>query len=98
MSINPKTTVIKFGSSVLRTERDLPRVVHEIYGAWRFGEQILVIVSALGNTTDRLLHSAEQVSEQPEPSALAALLATGEATAAAILGLALDRAGIPTKV
>jgi homoserine dehydrogenase len=98
MNIIPKTAVLKFGSSVLRTERDLPRAVHEIYRARRLGEQVLVIVSALGDTTDRLLRSATQVSEQPETSALAVLLATGESTAAALLGISLDKVGIPAKV
>lgn len=98
MSIIPKIAVFKFGSSVLRTERDLPRAVHEIYRAWRMGEQVLVIVSAIGDTTDHLLRSATQVSEKAETSALAALLATGEATASALLGIALDKAGIPAKV
>src|ERR1044072_4392398 len=98
MSIIPKITILKFGSSVLRTERDLPCAVHEIYRAWRMGEQVLVIVSAIGDTTDQLLRSANQVSEKAETLALATLLATGETTASALLGIALDRAGIPARV
>ena len=90
--------VLKFGSSVLRDESDLPRVVHEIYRAWRTGRRVLAVVSAFGNMTDELLRRAESLCEQPEQSALAALLATGEATAAALLGLSLSRAGIPFRV
>src|SRR5215218_7680541 len=91
-------TVLKFGSSVLRTEEDLPLAVHEIYGEWRRGARVLAVVSAFGDTTDGLLGRAERLCPEPEPSALAALLATGEATAAALLGLALARAGIPASV
>jgi homoserine dehydrogenase len=87
--------VLKFGSSVLRSERDLPRAVHEIYRAWRGGAQVLAVVSAFRKTTDELLRRSETVSEHPEASPLAALLATGEATAAAMLCLALGKAGIP---
>jgi homoserine dehydrogenase len=90
--------VLKFGSSVLRTESDLPRVVHEIYRHWRGGSQVLVVVSAIGNTTDRLLGQAKAICTEPEESALAMLLATGEAKASALLGIALHRAGIPAKV
>jgi homoserine dehydrogenase len=90
--------VLKFGSSVLRSESDLPRVVHEIYQHWRSGSQVLVVVSAIGNTTDRLLGLAKAICTEPEESALAMLLATGEAKASALLGIALHRAGIPTKV
>jgi homoserine dehydrogenase len=90
--------VLKFGSSILRSEKDLPRAVHEIYRAWRGGAQVLAVVSAFRNTTDELLRRSESISDHPEASPLAALLATGEATASAMLGLALGKAGIPAKV
>jgi homoserine dehydrogenase len=93
-----KIVVLKFGSSVLRSESDLPRVVHEIYQHWRSGSQVLVVVSAIGNTTDRLLGLAKAICTEPEESAMAMLLATGEATGSALLGIALRRAGIPAKV
>ncbi len=93
-----KIVVLKFGSSVLRSEDDLPSVVHEIYRFWRQGTQVLAVVSAFGDTTDQLLRSAENICTKPEESALAALLATGETTASALLGIALQRAGIPAKV
>src|SRR5260370_137560 len=93
-----KITVLKFGSSVLRSEKDLPNVVHEIYRAWRAGEQVIAVVSAFGDTTDQLLRRAENVCPQPDKSALATLLATGEAASSALLVLALGRAGIPARV
>jgi len=96
--MDQKITVLKFGSSVLRDESDLPRVVHEIYSRWRRGSQVLAVVSAFGNTTDELLERANAISDQPHARSVASLLATGEATAAALLGLALDKAGIPVKV
>src|SRR5438552_11979112 len=94
----PNIVVLKFGSSVLRSESDLPRVVHEIYRHWRGGSQVLVVVSAIGDTTDRLLKLAEAVAAEPEERAVAALVATGETASAALLGIALNRAGIPAKV
>ena len=98
MCENDKIIVLKFGSSVLRDEDDLPRAVHEIYRWWRQGTQVLVVASALGNTTDRLLRCAESVCAEPEQSMLADLLATGEAASTALLGLSLNRAGIPARV
>lgn len=89
--------VLKFGSSV-RTEKDLPRAVHEIYRAWRGGAQVLAVVSAFRNATDELLRRSATVSEHPEGSPLAALLATGEATASAMLCFALGNAGILAKM
>jgi homoserine dehydrogenase len=93
-----EVVVLKFGSSVLRGENDLPTVVHEIYRHWRHGKQVIAVVSAFGDTTDQLLRRAESICEQPDKSAVAALLATGEAASSALLGLALNRAGIPARV
>src|SRR4029077_2811236 len=83
---------------VLRTNRDLPQVVHEIYQVWRKGDRVAVVVSAFGDTTDQLLHRATSICAEPDEVVLASLLATGETTASALLALALQRAGIPAKV
>jgi homoserine dehydrogenase len=93
-----KIAVLKFGSSVLRTEHDLPRVVQEIYRIWRKGERVVVVVSAFGNTTDELLNRATSICANPDEPVLATLLSTGETTAAALLALALQRAGIPVRL
>lgn len=90
-----RVIVLKFGSSVLRSEADLPRAVHEIYRWLRDGYSVVAVVSAFGKTTDQLLASAREYSEQPPEGPLALLLSTGEKRAAALLALALDRAGIP---
>ncbi|HEX5875772.1 MAG TPA: homoserine dehydrogenase [Pyrinomonadaceae bacterium] len=90
--------VLKFGSSVLRSERDLPTAAHEIYRWWREGFQVVAVVSAFGNTTDELAQRARAACEQPTDELVAALLATGETASSALLGLALNRAGIRTAV
>jgi homoserine dehydrogenase len=93
-----KIIVLKFGSSVLRDESDLPTVVHEIYRWWREGFQVVAVVSAFGNATNELSRRAHSVCEQPNDALVAALLATGEAASSALLGLALSRSGIPACV
>ena len=90
--------VLKFGSSVLRTKSDLPAVVNEIYQWWLRGNRVVAVVSAFGNTTDELTQCARSVCNEPDPTLLAALLATGEAASSALLGLALRQAGIPVAV
>lgn len=90
--------VLKFGSSVLRTDRDLPAAVNEIYQWWLQGRRVVAVVSAFGNITDELTQSAYSVCDEPNPTLLAALLATGEASSSALLGLALQQAGIPATV
>ncbi|MEO6191383.1 MAG: homoserine dehydrogenase [Thermoanaerobaculia bacterium] len=88
-------SVLKFDSSVLRSEADLPLAVHEIYREWRAGRRVLAVVSALGCTSDDLLKRAQQLGLPPQREGLAALLGTVETAAAALLTLALDRSGLP---
>ncbi|HET9713997.1 MAG TPA: homoserine dehydrogenase [Pyrinomonadaceae bacterium] len=98
MQSEKRIIVLKFGSSVLRNENDLPAAVHEIYRWWRDGFQVVAVVSALGDTTDELNRRAHVACDQPNDELVAALLATGEAASSALLGLALNRSGIPATV
>ena len=98
MQNEKRIVVLKFGSSVLRNERDLPTAVHEIYRWWRDGFQVVAVVSAFGNTTDELNRRAHVTCDQPNDELVAALLATGEAASSALMGLALNRSGIPATV
>ena len=90
--------VLKLGSSVLRTQQDIPNAVHEIYRWYRAGMQVIAVVSAIGETTDNLIAEARELSHLPEPWATAELLATGERASAALLAVALDRCGVPARV
>lgn len=98
MESEKRIVVLKFGSSVLRSESDLPTAVHEIYRWWREGFKVVAVVSAFGNTTDELTRHAHSVCDQPNDELIAVLLATGEAASSALLGLALNRSGIPATV
>jgi homoserine dehydrogenase len=96
-------TVLKFGSSVLRGEEDLPVVVEEI-GRWLRTEQyVLAVVSAFGRTTEELFERARTFGDRgpaggTNEEAVARLVATGEEAAAALLALALARAGMRSKL
>lgn len=89
--------VLKFGGSVLLDERTLRLAVHEIYRWRRENYGVVAVVSAFYGHTDALIERARFASDgdlAPE-HAVAALLATGESTSAALLALHLCRAGIP---
>src|SRR5438270_6540384 len=90
--------VLKFGSSVLRSEEDVPRAVHEIYRWYRQGHRVVAVVSAFAGTTDKLLKKATSRSTNPDCWATAALVSTGEAYSAAVLAVELDRGGIAAGV
>lgn len=95
MRPEPMIRVLKFGSSVLRSERDLPVAVAAVERERRAGHRVVAVVSAFGGTTDELLARAEQLGLPPENEATAALLASGEIVASALLALALHHAGVP---
>jgi homoserine dehydrogenase len=98
MTQKSRLVILKFGSSVLRSEDDLPKAVHEIYRHWRDGAQVIAVASAFGNTTDQLMQRAKKVCEHPDESVLPSLLATGEAVASSLLTLALKKVGIPVRL
>lgn len=89
--------VLKFGGSVLLDERTLRLAVHEVYRWRREGYGVVAVVSAFYGHTDQLIERARFASDgelAPE-HAVAALLATGESTSAALLALHMRRAGVP---
>ncbi len=90
--------VLKFGGSVLLNEATLRLAVHEIYRWRRDGYQVVAVVSALAGQTDALLRKSRQVCIAASQHAVAALVSNGELQSAALLGLHLDRAGVPACV
>ncbi len=95
--MSKEITVIKFGGSVLKDTGDLAKAVNEIYRNLRSGTKVLVVVSAFNGRTDELLATARAFGAD-DNAAAASLLLTGESESAALLTLALQRAGLPAKV
>lgn len=88
------TIVLKFGGSVLRDELHVRAAAEEVARFVREGHRVIAVVSALEGTTDALLSRARAYADKPHEFATAQLLATGELTSAALLGLALDTLGV----
>lgn len=85
--------VQKFGGSSLK-DVDLVRLVAErIHRHRREGHDIVVVVSAMGDTTDELLARAQEVHGEHSPSNLDFLVMTGEMQSAALLAMELCRLG-----
>ncbi len=94
----PRLSVLKFGSSVLHTTSDYARIAHEIYRHVREGEKVVAVVSALDGETDGLFALGEEVGHHADGAGIARLVRCGELKSAALLGLALERSGVPTAV
>lgn len=97
MSESP-LVVLKFGGSVLLDENRLRIAVHEIYRWRREGNRVLAVVSALAGRTEELIGRCDALSPDASPAAKAAYIASGELESASLLGIHLDRAGIPARV
>jgi len=87
--------VLKFGGSVLLDDQRLRIAVHEIYRWRREGWRVLAVVSALAGRTEELISRCETLSESVSPQARAGIIGLGERESMGLLGVHLDRAGIP---
>ncbi|MFZ5943486.1 MAG: aspartate kinase [Bacillota bacterium] len=82
------------GSSVANVER-IKRVAQNIAETRNKNNQLIVVVSALGDTTDELISLAKQINARPSSREMDMLLATGEQVSIALLAMALDAIQIP---
>ena len=80
------------GSSVADTGR-IKRVAQRVAQAKAQGNQVVVVVSAMGSTTDKLIGLAHQVSKHPDRRELDLLLSTGEIVSSALLAMVLRDMG-----
>ena len=86
--------VLKFGSSILRTQADAPAAASEIYGHVRAGRKVVAVVSAFGGQTDKLLADARTLGLDHENDLLPGYVALGEELSAALTAIACDRIGL----
>ena len=85
--------VQKFGGSSVADAASIKRVARRILNEKLAGNEVVVVISAMGDTTDELMDLALQVSPQPKPRELDMLLTTGERQSAALLAMALSDLG-----
>ncbi len=88
--------VLKFGGSSLATSKNVLSIAQEIATLRQRGKSVLVVVSAMGETTDELVALAESISRTPDPRELDMLLSTGERVSMALLSMALKDLGVPS--
>ena len=74
--------------------RKLKRVARRIAQQSRGGDQVVVVVSAMGDSTDRLIALAHKANPEPSEREMDQLVSTGEQTSAALLAMALHRLGL----
>jgi len=85
--------VQKFGGSSVADAEGLKRVANRIVATKKAGHQVVVVVSAMGDTTDELIELANQVSPLPNGRELDMLLTAGERISMALLAMAISNLG-----
>lgn len=85
--------VQKFGGSSVATTEHMKRVAQKVIREVEEGHQLVVVVSAMGNSTDELLAKALEISPHPAKRELDMLLSTGEQISIALLTMALQEKG-----
>ncbi|KAK1180352.1 aspartate kinase [Streptomyces sp. NBS 14/10] len=85
--------VQKYGGSSVADAEGIKRVAKRIVEAKKNGHQVVVVVSAMGDTTDELIDLAEQVSPIPSGREFDMLLTAGERISMALLAMAIKNLG-----
>ncbi len=85
--------VQKFGGSSVADAESIKRVARRVVATKKEGHDVVVVISAMGDTTDELLDLAMQVSPQPPARELDMLLTAGERMSAALLAMAIADTG-----
>lgn len=89
------TTVLKFGGSSVATIEQIQAISDYLQTRVATGEKLVVVVSAMGKTTDSLLSLAKQITDRPMIRELDRLLAVGEEQTISLLSIALNSRGVP---
>ncbi|MCI7552174.1 MAG: aspartate kinase [Actinomycetaceae bacterium] len=89
--------VQKFGGSSVADAESIQRVARRIVETKEAGNQVVVIVSAMGDTTDELIDLANLVSSDPPGRELDILLTAGERISMALLAMAVNELGVEAR-
>ena len=86
--------VQKYGGSSVSDVQKINHVSRRIIERLEEGHRIVVVVSAMGNTTDQLLSLARSITDSPNPRETDVLLSTGEIVASSLIAITLSHMGV----
>ena len=88
--------VKKFGGSSVADKEKIYRVAERCIEDYKQGHDVVVVLSAMGKTTDQLIALAKDINPNPSKRELDMLLATGEQTSVALMSMAMGALGVPS--
>jgi len=89
--------VQKFGGSSVANAESILRVARRIVATKALGHNVVVAVSAMGDTTDDLVDLAHSITDRPDPREMDMLLTTGERISMALLAMAIKSLGVDAR-
>jgi aspartate kinase len=90
---NLSLIVQKFGGSSVANAERVMNVAGRIVSTFQAGNDVVVVLSAQGDTTDDLIDKAKQISENPSKREMDMLLSTGEQISIALMAMAIEKLG-----
>ncbi len=87
--------VKKFGGSSVADKEKIYHVAQRCIEDYQKGNEVVVVLSAMGKTTDKLIELAKEMAPNPSKRELDMLLATGEQTSVACMAMAMGALGVP---
>ena len=87
--------VQKFGGSSVADPERVAHVAKIITDTWKEGNDVVVVLSAQGKTTDRLLAQAREINPNPSNRELDMLVSCGEQMSVALMAMAIEKLGCP---
>ncbi len=91
---NMATVVQKYGGTSVGDVERIKLVADRIVATRQSGNDVVVVVSAMGKTTDELVDLAREITDHPPPREMDMLLTAGERVTMALLAMALDVRGV----
>src|SRR5438552_3069558 len=88
-------TVQKFGGTSVATAERIMAAARRVLRAKQAGNQVIVVVSARGDTTDELIALAHEINDHPPAREMDMLLSTGEQISIALMAMAIQALGQP---
>ena len=88
--------VQKFGGSSVKDAECINNVADIVTSTYKEGNDVVVVVSAQGDTTDDLIEKAAEINGKPSKREMDMLLATGEQISISLLAMALQEIGVPS--
>lgn len=89
----PKLIVQKYGGTSVETVERIKKIAKRIVNTYKKRSNVVVVVSALGDTTDKLIDLAYQVIDRPDEREMDMLISTGEQVSVALLAMAIHKLG-----